>query len=346
MNHLRSSEFEMFRFFEMTPDLICIAGKDGFFRKVNRAVIEKLEYSEEELFASPIHTFIHPDDKEATARRRSLLLKGKALIDFQNRYVTKTGKIIWLNWTSIYYPEQEVVFAIAKDVSGRKETEKEIEEKYTRFKSLANYFKESLEKDRKYLAVELHEELAQLASVVKMDIDCLNDALRIVPGIPNPVKNRIEHAMAASDLLINTIRRISFLISPNMLHDLGLNETLKLLCKEFTHLKGIPCVYESEYDEMRLTQELKLDFFRICQEALSNVINHTQAHSVNISIKDTGDEICLSIADEGEGFDLEQQKQQPGLINMRERAASINGRLTIQRENGKGSRLIVTAPGA
>jgi len=345
MTRLKRAEYEMFTFFEMTPDLICIAGKDGFFRKVNPSVIEKLEYTEEELFARPIHTFIHPDDKEVTARRRAQLLKGKALIDFQNRYVTKTGKTIWLNWTSVYFPEQEVVFAIAKDVTGRKETEKEIEEKYTRFKSLANHFKKSLEKDRKYLAMELHEELAQLASVIKTDIDWLNETLRDVKGMPTSAKNRIEHAMAASDLLINTIRRISFLISPNMLQDLGLNETLKLLCKEFTLLKGIPCVYESECDEMRLTQEVKLDFFRICQEALSNVINHTQAHSVNISIKDTGGEICLCIADDGEGFDLESQKHPTGLVNMRERAASINGQLTIQRENGKGTRLIVTAPG-
>jgi len=339
MNSLRSSEFEMFTFFEMTPDLVCIAGEDGFFRKVNRAVIEKLEYTKDELFARPIHAFIHPEDKEITSRRRALLLKGEVLIDFQNRYVTKTGKIIWLNWTSIFFPDQQVVFAIAKDVTARKEIEKEIEEKYTRFKSLATHFKNSLEKDRRSLAIELHEQLAQLASVIKMDIDWLNESL---PGLPGPAKNRLDHAMAASGLLIDTIRKVSFLISPNMIYDLGLNETLKLLCKEFTVLNSIPCAYESEYDETRLTHEIKLDFFRICQEALSNVKNHAQASSVNISIKDAGKEICLSITDDGKGFDIGQQQQPLGLINMRERAASINGRLTIHSETGKGTRLMVT----
>jgi len=336
---MKIAEFEMFTFFEMTPDLVCIAGKDGFFRKINRAVMEKLEYTEEELFASPIHTFIHPGDKEMTRRRRALLLKGEALTNFENRYVSKSGKVIWLAWTSVFFPDKEVVFAIAKDVTARKEVEKEIEEKYIKFKSLASHFKNSIEKDRRHLAAELHEELAQLASVVKMDVDWLNENL---PGIPGPFKKRIEHVMAVSDQLINTIRRVSFLISPNMINDLGLNETLKLLCKEFSVLQGIPCVYESECDELRLTQEVKLDFFRICQEALSNVMNHAQASSVNIGLKDTGGEICLFIADDGKGFDIQQQTQPSGLTSIRERAASINGRLVVQSEAGKGTRLTVT----
>jgi len=339
MKYLRETEFEMFLFFEMTPDLVCIAGKDGFFRKVNRAVIEKLEYPKEELFARPIHTFIHPDDKEITSRRRSLLLEGEALMNFQNRYITKNGKVIWLHWTSVYFPEQEVVFAIAKDVTERKESEKEIEEQYHRFKGLAAYFKNSIEKDRRKVAIELHEQLAQLASVVKMDIDWLNENL---PCLPSPVKSRMEHALSTSDLLINTVRKISFLISPNMLHDLGLSETLRLLCKEFSLLNGIPCIYESKCTKTSLTNEAKLDFFRICQEALDNIMNHAQASTVNISLTETNGEICLTVADDGKGFDMEQHKLASGLIIMRERAASINGRLTIRSQPGKGTRLMVT----
>src|SRR5687767_5480735 len=108
-------EFKMFQLFDMTPDLVCIATKEGFFKKINRSVINKLEYSEEELFASPIASFIHPDDKANTSRTRSELLMGKALINFQNRYITKTGRIVWLQWTSVYIPDKEIVFAIAKD---------------------------------------------------------------------------------------------------------------------------------------------------------------------------------------------------------------------------------------
>src|SRR5688572_4759224 len=114
---LTGTENELLSFFKITPDLVCIAGKDGYFRNFNPAVVQKLGYSPEELLAKPISEFIHSEDKEETARRRLELLNGKTLINFYNRYISKAGEIVWLHWTSIYLPEQEVVFAIAKDVT-------------------------------------------------------------------------------------------------------------------------------------------------------------------------------------------------------------------------------------
>lgn len=329
----------MFSLLELTPDLVCIADRAGYFKKVNQSVIDTLEYSEEELFASPIATFIHPEDKNLTRRKRARLLQGEALVNFENRYIAKSGKVVWLHWTSIYFPDKEVVLAIAKDVTEKKKAEKEIEEKYNKFKSLATHFKSSLEKDRKYLAIELHEELAQLASVVKMDINWIQDNS---PDLPDASKSRIDHALAVSDLLINAMRRISFSMSPNMLEDLGLNETLEWLCKEFAILNGIPCVFESRCDEELLSYETQLDFFRICQEALKNIMTHAEATAVKVCVELTNDKICLSVTDDGKGFELKENVDAPGLTNMRERAASINGQLDIKTEAGKGTRICIT----
>ena len=334
-----NTEFEGFIFFEMTPDLVCVAGKDGFFKKVNPAVINKLGYTEEELFSRPISSFVHPEDQDLTSHRRTNLLDGNALMNFENRYLTKAGEIIWLGWTSIYFPDKEIVFAIAKDITARKEIESEIEEKYKKFKSLATYFKTSFEKDRKYLAVELHDELAQLACVVKMDIDWVSTDSQ---NLSVSSKSRIEHALAISNLLIATIRRISFSISPNMLDDLGLDATLEWHCNEFSILNGIPCYFESAYEESDLAKEIRRDFFRICQEALTNVMYHAEASNVHISIEEVDEKITLTITDDGKGFAIDQQKQAPGLTRMRERAASIHGQLTIESESGKGTKVFVT----
>jgi PAS domain S-box-containing protein len=337
--NLTQSELNISAFFEMTPDLVCIAHRNGFFRKINQAVVNKLEYTEAELMASPISTFIHPEDKQITALRRAELLKGKNLLNLQNRYITKSGAIVWLEWTSIYFPDGEVVFAIAKDITERKQIEIEIEEKYRKFKSLASHFKSSIEKDRKYLANELHEELAQLASVLKTDIEWVkNNAFELSPASAS----KIEHASLISQLLIKTIRRISFSISPNMLEHLGLNATLDWYCQEFSILNGIPCRYEGSYDETRLTDEIKIDLFRICQECLMNTSSHAQANQVRVVVEDTGDRIQLVVHDDGKGFDVGQQKRKPGFTRMRERALSINGELTIQSEAGKGTRVCVS----
>jgi PAS domain S-box-containing protein len=336
---LRNAEFDLLALFEKTPDLVCIAGKDGYFRKINPAVIEKLGYSEKELFANPIASFVYPEDRERTSIWRTQMINGEALLNFENRYVTKKGKIIWLEWTSIYFPDKEIVFAIAKDVSKRKQIQIEVEEKYKKFKGLATHFKKSIEVDRKYLATELHEELAQLASIVKMDIAGLSAEL---PDLPASSKSKIEHALVLTELLVKTIRRISFSISPNMLDHLGLNATLEWHCKEFAILNGIPCSFESAYNEEDLTQELKIDFFRICQESLSNVMYHAEATHVKISIENVGNKIALCIIDDGKGFDISQINQKTGLTRLRERAASINGELIIESERGKGTRVCIT----
>ena len=86
MGKLKDSKLEMFEFFEMTPDLVCIAGKDGYFKKINPAVIQKLGYTEEELFSRPISSFIYEEDKDITRRVRTHLLNGRTLLNFQNRY--------------------------------------------------------------------------------------------------------------------------------------------------------------------------------------------------------------------------------------------------------------------
>lgn len=338
MDNLVNQEFEMFPFFEMTPDLVCIASKEGYFKKINHAVIEKLGYSEEELYSKPISSFIYDDDKDLTTRERNKLLNGKALINFQNRYVTKNGKIVWLDWTSVYFEEKQVVFAIAKDVTERKQIEKEVEEKYSKLKSLATHFKSSLEKDRKYVAMELHEELAQLATVVKLDIGWMQEN---GADLSATFKNKMNHAMEVSELLINAIRRISFSISPQMLEELGLDETMKWLCKEFSILNGIHCKYEVDYNETDLTHEVKLDFFRICQQSLSNVMFHAQANSVKVSIKNGKGKTRLAIVDDGKGFNVDEQMQNSGLSSIRDRVASINGELSIKSKPGKGTSVSV-----
>ena len=337
MAAFENSDLDMFSFFEMTPDLVCIAERNGFFRKVNRAVIDKLEYSVEELLARPISSFIFPEDAMITHHTRELMLQGSALMNFENRYVTKSGKIVWLHWTSLYVPDKEVVFAIAKDITHKKVVEEEMNEKYTRFKGLAYQFKNSIEKDRKYFAVELHEEIAQLASVIKMDLDSVTNKVD-----DELINVRINHASTVCEMMIQTIRKMSFELSPHMLDDLGLNETLKWLCKDFSVLNQIPCEFNSDHSEQFLTGEEQIDFFRICQEALKNIMNHASASGVKISVKSVNQSIVLSIIDDGVGFDTSKQTKGTGLAGMQGRVASINGHLSIESTIGKGTAISVT----
>lgn len=110
-------------FFELSPDFMCIAGFDGFFKKINAAVIDTLGYTEKELFEKPIVEFIHPDDRDLTVQKRSSLLKSLILTQFENRYVHKNGNVVWLQWSSIALEKEEVVYAIAKNITAKKNVE-------------------------------------------------------------------------------------------------------------------------------------------------------------------------------------------------------------------------------
>jgi len=118
-----NQQFDLEYFFELSPDLLCIAGFDGYFKKINPAVSKTLGYTNEELFARPINDFVYSEDKDITSRKRESIKRDTPLLNFENRYVTKSGDIIWLTWTSMPVKEQKLVFAIAKDITYKKKLE-------------------------------------------------------------------------------------------------------------------------------------------------------------------------------------------------------------------------------
>ncbi|MBS1509363.1 MAG: PAS domain S-box protein [Bacteroidetes bacterium] len=335
------AEFEKSVFFNKTPDLVFIADRAGYFKKINQSVIDKLGYTEIELFSRPIASFIHPEDRLITQQLRNDLLNGKVLRNFCNRYITKSGSFIWLDWTSVYFEEEQVVFAVAKDVTERKFLEEEhSNQKYLELKNMATHFKKRIEKDKQYFAYELHEELAQLVAAIKIDLDWVGANLPVTTS--SIVKSRIDNAALISKMLIKSIQRISFSISPGMLDELGLNTTIDWLCNEFSILNNIPCNYTCRFKEGGLSPEIKTDVFRICQESLTNITYHAGASSVAVLLEDVDNLLQLTITDNGKGFESGQTSDTSGLANMYKRAASVNGQLNISSELGQGTTIIFT----
>ncbi|MCJ8208983.1 PAS domain S-box protein [Mucilaginibacter sp. RS28] len=129
--------FDLEHFFELTPDLMCVAGFDGFFKKINPAVSKTLGYTDAELYSRPINSFVHPEDQPVTAEKRKLIAEGIPLLNFENRYITKQGEIVWLTWTSVSVKKDQVVFAIAKDITAKKKLEE-----YRRLMHILGYLPE------------------------------------------------------------------------------------------------------------------------------------------------------------------------------------------------------------
>jgi two-component system, sensor histidine kinase and response regulator len=148
----RHAQEELDRFFTLSLDMLCIAGFDGYFKRVNPAWQRILGYSEAELLAQPYMNFVHPDDRESTVAEAEKLDTGQEVLYFENRYLHKDGTIRWLLWTSTPYPEKQMLYAAARDITERKAAEE----------TMASYARE-LETTQR----ELEDQAARLAQLVK-----------------------------------------------------------------------------------------------------------------------------------------------------------------------------------
>jgi PAS domain S-box-containing protein len=111
------------RIFKHSLDMLCISGFDGFFKVLNPAWEKALGWSTEELLSKPWLAFVHPDDIEPTSNIKTVLVEGKEIFQFENRYICKDGTVKWLSWNSFPYPEEKILFGVARDISEKKKAE-------------------------------------------------------------------------------------------------------------------------------------------------------------------------------------------------------------------------------
>ena len=131
-----SAEVELNRFFDLSLDLFCIAGLDGYFKRINARFESCLGYSEAEFMSRPIYDFIHPEDVEATRAELEKLQVGIPTFDFENRYRRADGSYVCLAWTAIPSETEEVIYAAARDISDRKQAEAALRESEAKLRSV------------------------------------------------------------------------------------------------------------------------------------------------------------------------------------------------------------------
>lgn len=124
----RRAEQQLVRFFDLSVDLFCVAGLDGFFRRVNDNVVRLLGRSEEELLATRFLDFVHPDDRDSTVAEVARLSRGETTLRFRNRYLRPSGDAVWLEWNARAVPEEGLIYAVARDVTERVRLEADLEQ--------------------------------------------------------------------------------------------------------------------------------------------------------------------------------------------------------------------------
>jgi two-component system sensor histidine kinase UhpB len=258
--------------------------------------------------------------------------------------IKKGGEKFYCEISSVIFKDingEDLACSMLADISARKNAEQMLMDTNEELKKLSNHLKDVREHERKYISREIHDQLGQLASALKIEIDWLNINLL------NPdekTRSRIEHALSIIKVMISSTRKMAAALRPSIIDELGLNESLKWQCNEFQKLNGIECHFTEDVDDTNMPIEIRTELFRICQESLTNVMRHANASKVEVSVKDTGNNIQLTISDNGKGFNTRNKSNHLGLIGIRERALSVKGESTISSKPGEGTTISILLP--
>jgi len=192
----------------------------------------------------------------------------------------------------------------------------------------------------------LHDDTAQYLGILKMQIGALAES----EDIQSPkLKEKLQFLEKDADRAFNDVRRYSHELRPTTLEHQGLVGALEQIAEDFTKLGQLTVEVHVEGMEPELSEEVKLGFFRVAQEAINNTRKHAKASQVTIDIRFNHKSMQMTISDNGEGFNTKealkksQGKGSLGLMSMRERADLINADLKIESELGKGSKVILKA---
>lgn len=214
-----------------------------------------------------------------------------------------------------------------------------------RLQTLSSRLLEAQETERRYIAHELHDEIGQALTAVKIN-------LQMLQRLPNKLdeKPQIEDSIAIVDQALQQVRHLSLDLRPSLLDDLGLTSALRWYVDRQIQRTGIHIELQCPSSELSLPPKIGTACFRIVQEALTNVMRHAQATSVTIILQQRENSFHLLIQDNGIGFDAQAAKTQAthgnslGLLGMEERALLVGGQLTITSVPGNGTEIHLRLP--
>ncbi|MDE1941876.1 MAG: PAS domain S-box protein [Betaproteobacteria bacterium] len=229
--------------------------------------------------------------------------------------------------------------AVLRDVTERRRAEKALRDMNQQLRGLSAALESVREQERTRIARELHDELGQQLTGLKLDLSWLSSRLK--EGRPASTE-RVDEMRRLLDTAIGSVRRISTELRPLILDDLGFGEALAWLSGEFGKRSGIEVSLDLQDVDLVQDNDLATALFRIIQESLTNVVRHANAHKVMVRIATNEHELALTVRDDGNGLSGDPRPGGFGLVSMRERANALGGNFSIISGEQGGTTVCVT----
>jgi PAS domain S-box-containing protein len=320
---------------------------DGVTVDVNEAWLKMSGYTRSEMVGKTtleLNIYLNPEER---ARSMAVFNEQGWVRDQELALRMKSGevRILSVNSDLVDIGGQKYVLNMAQDITERKQAEEALRQTRTRLETLTRQLLEAQEMERRHLARELHDEIGQSLSMVKIDLHRLQQ-LPQAADLAMPLNESVEMVERA----LQQVRALSVDLRPSLLDDLGLIPALRWYVDRQAQRGGLAARFVAGSLPGRLSPELETVCFRLVQEALTNVLRYAQAHQVEVELKPGQAELELAVRDDGAGFDLPAalaraaQGGSLGLLSMQERVALVGGRLEIESAPGRGTEIRANLP--
>jgi signal transduction histidine kinase len=311
--------------------------------KVNAAVLAQFSAREDQLIGRTPAELLAHDIPGARARWREFLDAGHLHQETDERTLDGRPMIIEGDYICLYDREGRFIghFGIQRDVTQRRLEENEILRSRQELRDLTARLQLVREEERTDIAREVHDELGQALTGLKIDLAWLRSRMT-----DRTLVDRVQSIIVRIDGAMDTVRRIATDLRPSVLDDLGLVAAVEWQAREFERSTGIAAQLEVQAEHVELEDICATTAFRILQETLTNVARHANASRVNITLRVSADTLTLEVRDDGRGI-KEAEMASPrslGLLGSRERAFACGGALVIRGVSGKGTTVSLKIP--
>jgi PAS domain S-box-containing protein len=341
---LRQQKEILQKIFDHIPAMVAFIDNTGAIKLVNNEWERVLGWSREESYTCDVIAELYPD----LQYRRSVLdfisSSTGEWRDFKTRI--HSGKVLETSWANVKLMDGTSI-GIGQDVTERKHVEKAREQLLKDRKQLLSRLVKVQEDERRRIARELHDQLGQQITALMLGIKWLKDSGHCQPQATKHLDRLQEYA----DQLGREVHHIAWELRPTALDDLGLHTALGNYLEKWSEGSGKRVeLHSNGFNGHRLSAQIETTLYRVIQEALTNVLKHSEAEFVSLILERRNNHVLAIIEDDGRGFNVEavmnasESEHKLGLLGMRERLALVFGTLDIESTPGAGTSLFVRIP--
>lgn len=342
---LRASEQRFATLVNATTDAIVIIDANGRYEYVNPAACALWGYSRDEFLRLTVADVVVPDLHDQIGAALGAIGRGAAF-PREWRLRRKDGSLFVGEANASVLPDGRII-GVTRDITERKHTEERLREYMDALRALTERVHAIREEEGTRIARELHDELGQSLTGLRIDLSWIDRRLRSVSDgeAAAAIRAKISAMARQIDETVRTVRRISSELRPTVLDDLGLVAAIEWQVQEFQQRTGVRCVFSSIAEDVSIASDRATAVYRILLESLTNVARHAQAKEIAVSLAREGDDLVLRVVDDGVGFQGAAAAQDSlGILGMKERAQALGGTVIVGEAGTRGTAVTARIP--